>query len=225
MILVKLEGGLGNQMFQYALAKKLSLKLNTEILLDINLYTKDIALTHPRSYGLSHLNIKAKIATDKEIKNIRYRYGILIHKLFRRFESIVLQKKHIKFEKSIFNKSGDISLEGFWQSEKYFKDIREILLKDFTLKNQLSSSSKELKLKISNEQNSVSLHVRRTDYVANEHNIRFYGSHCNQEYYTKALSMICNKINTDNIHVFIFSDEIKWVKENLEIPYEKTYIS
>ncbi len=225
MILVKLEGGLGNQMFQYALGRKLSIKTRTELALDTNLYHRDIGLTLPRAYGLSHFNIEARIATEEEIQRIRNPYGMMMHKIYRRFEQFILGRKHLKYEPFILNKTGDISLEGYWQSEKYFRDIRDVLLGEYKLKKELTPDGSELAQKIVAEKYSISLHVRRTDYVSSEKNIRFYGSYCNQNYYKKAVETIVTRINIPDIHVFVFSDDIQWVKENLDIPYKKTYVS
>ncbi len=225
MILVRLEGGLGNQMFQYALGRKLSLRSGTELLLNTELYTENMQAMTKRHYGLSHFNICARIATAGELREIAYPHGIFFHKLYRRFERTVLRRCHIKFEPDILRQEGDISLEGFWQSEKYFKDIRGALLEDFSLKEPLSPEAERFASVVKKERHTVSLHVRRTDYVANEKSIRFYGKHCDQRYYSEALSEISRKAKADDLHVFVFSDDIQWVKENLDIPYAKTYIS
>jgi hypothetical protein len=221
MVITKLQGGLGNQMFQYALGRKLSLHLNMELLLDTSIYGVDKALGDGRLYGLQYFNVTGRDALPEEIRAVGYPHGIFIKKMQDRFERAILRRNHTKFEPSVLGKKGDIYLNGFWQSEKYFKDIRDILLKDFSLRGPLSVVASTIAEIIRKESHSISLHVRRGDYAANEKNIRVYGDHCNPEYYAKALTAIIK----DGSHVFIFSDDIKWVQENLDIPCQKPYIS
>ena len=104
-------------------------------------------------------------------------------------------------------------LDGYFQCEKYFKDIREIILEQFSINQDISNYTKEIKNKIQNFQNSCSLHIRRGDFV-NSKNINIHGA-CDIEYYKKAMKYLEEKV--ENINYFIFSDDIEWVKENLAI--------
>lgn len=164
MIVVKLKGGLGNQMFQYAYGRALALKRGTLLGLDKSflqskLWQKIVGVT-PREYELDKFNIQAELIRDK------------------------------------------YPLEGYWQSEKYFKDIRPILLKDFTLR---SKSDNFLKFeKLVSDNNSVSVHFRRGDYIKRKVTRNYHGV-LGFDYYLQAIEIIKQKIK--NPHFFLFSDD------------------
>ncbi len=129
MIVVKLTGGLGNQMFQYALGRVLSIKNNNELKLDINSYNPNNLLQ--REYQLNSFNIQADVLP----KNKFFYLSRLIYKIFKLFKSKGIERKY-NFDEEIFNLRGDVYLDGFWQSYKYFSGYTEIIKKDFTLNKQ-----------------------------------------------------------------------------------------
>lgn len=214
MIIVEINGGLGNQMFQYALGRCLSLKNNTELKLDINIFNNHKL----RKYELGFLNIIENIATEEEIEKIKYikskMPGILrkpfkIPKYSFNADSHI-HEKHFHFDPEILNLPNDLYVEGYWQSEKYFKQISDIIKKDFTVKNELSGKNKEFAEEIS-KGNSVSLHIRRGDYVNDAKTKAAYYVDLD-EYYKNAINLINEKVNCP--HFYIFSDEPEWVKNN-----------
>lgn len=221
MIVVKLQGGLGNQMFQYALGRALSLKKNTELLFDISSFTTDPL----RTYSLSLFAIDGNIATESQIKVFKKnkrKTGKLsfFHNLFIANWKKYVSERMFHFDSEVFTVSKNAYLDGYWNTEKYFRDIRETLLTDFTLKNSLSGKNKEIADKISTS-NSVSIHIRRGDYA---HDIKTKTTHglLSSEYYTKGCDYIAKNV-TDPI-LFIFSDDIAWVKNNLSFPFQANYI-
>lgn len=193
MIIVRLKGGLGNQMFQYALGRVLSIKNNTELLLDLN-YFKNKNFT-PREYNLGVFNIKARILQENKIPFlIKYFLPIL---------------KKITW-------SGNIYLDGYFQSEKYFKEYTDIIRQDFTLK-EVSIKSESLIKEIKNS-NSVCMHIRRGDYVGNTlHPVQ------DLAYYQNGIKELEKKTNIDKIYVF--SDDIVWCKENLKSDRELFFVN
>lgn len=225
MILVRLGGGLGNQMFQYATGRNLALKRGERLLLDATAYDgaeiKDIT---SRLYGLAHFNIDADIAPRELVEEQRKKRSTLFKKIARRFESIVLRRNHIRFEPHILKLEGNVYLEGFWQSEKYFKPIRPQLVKELSLAKPLSSASQHVAQRIEKTERSVSLHVRRGDYVANEEARRIYGSYCDAAYYKRAVARL-EELMGGNINIFVFSDDIEWVKKNLDVGPSALYVS
>lgn len=223
MIMMKLGGGLGNQMFQYALGKSLAVKRSEKLLLDVSTYGYDKDNKYYRSYGLTHFNTDAGIATQEEIERIKYPFGKLARKIKVALSYRILRRHHIKYEPGLFKRKGDLYLEGYWQSYKYFNDIRETIIKDFSLRKPFSAAAQETAKNIRDAKNSVSIHVRRGDYVASAANIRIYGSHCNAKYYAKALSILSGEKGP--LSVFVFSDDIEWVKKNIAIPHKTTYVS
>lgn len=117
--------------------------------------------------------------------------------------------------------SQDSFCVGIWQSEKYFLDQNETIRKDLELKAPLSLNAETQLVKINNS-NSVSLHIRRGDYVVNSLPNKKHGP-LSSEYCDKSIRHILT-LNPDSTF-FIFSDDMKWVKNNLKIDYPKFYIS
>jgi len=218
MIIIKLNGGLGNQLFQYSLGRKLSLKNNDVFKLDLSDFTAD----NPRSYSLGEFNIIENFASDEDINKIK-KSGVwkLIDKLKPYCKRSAIKYQGYDFDPNILKLSGNFYLDGYWQSEKYFQDIENIIRKEITLKESLSSKYTELIDKIKNS-DSVSVHIRRGDYITNKKFSKVYNL-LDEKYYQKSVKFITEKISYP--HFFIFSDDINWVKRNIDIPYPKTFVS
>jgi hypothetical protein len=206
MIISKIIGGLGNQMFQYATGRAIAHKNNDIFKLDISELAN---YKLHNGYRLSHFNIDEQIAAADEIKHLGCKNRIL-RKLARM--GIYNYKKETFYEEKYRNETKfdpklflykNLYLSGYWQNEKYFLDIRDILLKEFTLKIPVKSDEYINTIKNSS---SISLHVRRGDYL-------LYNEFIGINYYKNAVKFISQKIK--NPTFFIFSDDIKWCKENL----------
>lgn len=217
MIIVQLSGGLGNQMFQYAFGRFLSLKYKTDFKLDAfmlsdksyNFGNKNYAF---RNYSLGVFNIKADVARQRDIPFLFRRYfsGFFmfwITAIRRKFFSNPGQESFFHFDESKLLLGQNVYLEGYWQSYRYFDQIEKEIHEDFTLKYSLSGKMKELFEEISSC-NSVCVHVRRTDYVGNN----YYESLSNN-YYNNAVKYI-NEIHPID-KIYVFSDDIIWCKSNL----------
>lgn len=223
MIITKLIGGLGNQMFQYAAGRRASYKNNTELKLDITGYDNQAGIT-PRKYELDIFNINGKIADSNDINKFRNNK--------RGLQKILTGIYKLIFKKSYFNENGfqfnlkmlqigdNSYLEGYWVSEKYFEDIRDIIYKEFTFKKKPNEKNKIIINKIFNT-SSISLHLRRGDYVTDQKTNQFHGV-CDIDYYYKAIKYMGSKIK--NPHFFIFSDDMHWVRKNLKIMAPADYI-
>jgi hypothetical protein len=225
MIIIKLKGGLGNQMFQYALGRKLSLKTGKEFKLNKIDYERDTF----RSYGLGVFNIIENFANDDEISKIdpSRRKNSIFFRLKKIIEFRVLKNYHVGWEPHFFKKTlnkirgEDVYLDGYWQSYKYFEDIRETIIEDFSLKIGLEQSHLDLLNQI-NSGNSVSLAVRRTDYL-NPEMLRDFGI-CSARYYNEAISLIEEKIKEPKF--FVVSDDLDWTKANINFKnHHVVYIS
>jgi hypothetical protein len=183
MIISKLQGGLGNQLFQWAYGKSLAVKYGTSLLLDTSFYSNQIGNT-PRAYEL-----------DK-FPNLIYQNPHIEHK------ETIRVVDNFNYGELLYNENYNYHLNGFWQSEKYFLNVSELI------REQLQPTTETLeKLKKQINGKSVSLHVRRTDYVTSN------GYHPVQtlEYYNKSLKIIGNYDQ-----ILVFSDDINWCKENLK---------
>lgn len=214
MIIVKLQGGLGNQMFQYAIGRQLSIINNVSLKLDLSFLLDRSPKEHFtfRNFELGTFNIKADYANDFEVRH--FTHNDLISKLRRKFgQTKLINEGVLRFHPTIFNSGENVYLNGYWQCEKYFDSIRAEILNDFTLKestlNILHESSqlreiKELILK----KNSISVHFRRGDYVSDEVTNSFHGI-CSIQYYQDALKFITEKVQSP--HFFLFSDDPEWI--------------
>ncbi len=222
MIIVKISGGIGNQMFQYAIGKHLAIKYNTRLKLDLRFFQKQTL----RNFDLNVFPIKEEIISTKELdlyfpdpsfnrfKNywkriIKKRYGY----------KMILEKK-FNFQPEILSAGKNVYLDGYWQSEKYFEAVGPEIRKCFQFRNEQDSYDKQLIQKIQ-QSNSVSVHFRLGDYIKNETTNQVHGV-CSPDYYLKALSFISDKIK-DPVF-FIFSDDIPWVKNNFHFSREHFYI-
>ncbi|MDY0365404.1 MAG: alpha-1,2-fucosyltransferase [Arcobacteraceae bacterium] len=216
MLIVNITGGLGNQMFLYAYAKALEQK-GYKTKLDISGF--ETYKLHG-GYMLDKYNISLSVANKNEIS--RYYKRDLLSKLLRKLgkkNKKVLIDDSFVFDKKWLEIEDDRYIIGYFQSEKYIKEIRDTLLQEFSIKEGISSFTKEIEKEILSIQNSCSLHIRRGDYLLQQ-NINIHGF-TGLEYYKKAIEMITQ--NHKDMQFFIFSDDIEWSKENLNIE-NVTYI-
>ena len=204
-------GGLGNQMFQYALGRKISLTQNKKLYLDLTFYNDQSAVDTPRHYELECFKLKVDLIKNP-ILDKKPRFSIISKVPYfpNRYN-----EKQFPFTEDVLNQADGTLYQGYWQTEKYFADIRDQLLKDFTLKDALSADDQNI-LDTIKLQTSVSLHVRRGDYVSNTNANSFHGLK-GVEYYTKAIQIISSKVN--DYKLFVFSDDIEWCKQNLSKIY------
>jgi len=202
MIIMQINAGLGNQMSKYALGRHLAILNGTRLKLDISLFKPNAA----RKYGLHHFNIQADVATPQEINKLK---TSSLSKKFGWFKrSHVGEREPNIFDENILKLKGDFYLEGYWGTEKYFKDIEPVIRNDFKVKYELAGKNKEVADRIANV-NAISVHVRRGDYLDDPESRITFGL----EYYKNAAEYLAQRV--DNPHFFIFSDDMPWVKNNL----------
>lgn len=224
MIIVKIHGGLGNQLFQYALGRALAESLHMPLKLDISFFMD----SPNRKFLLENFNISPQFATQKEINRVKMRdYPSSIQKLISIF-------RKIKKENTLYIKEGSrtldvdqlggydqIYLKGYWQSEKYFRYIEPIIRSEFTLTSKPDPTNQQYLEDILSS-NSISVHIRRGDYVSNPSvNKRFVV--CSLDYYQKAIDLISEKVT--NPQFYIFSDDPEWVSKNFHIQHPTFLIS
>jgi len=217
MVIVKLLGGIGNQLFQYALGRQLSLKNQTNLLLDIHGFRS----YKWHKYSLNQFSIEEAFFSHNLINLAYLKFNTWrsknkpYNKRFRITEDLLKP-----FDPNILKVKKTIYLDGYWQSEKYFKDIRHIILEDLTVKRELSGLNKTISDSI-NSCNSVSIHIRRGNYVSSAKANKIHGT-STPVYYADSISYMMSKV--DNPHFFIFSDEIEWAKSNFTINNPHTFV-
>ncbi len=187
MIVCKLQGGLGNQLFQWAYAKNLSIINGSDLYLDLGFLNKNLGVTK-RNFSLNKFpNVKFDLISNKDISN----------------EKFIVITEHSRFD---FNSEFNYYLDGYFQSEKYFMQSND------KIRSYLDPNKKITISGLDSFSNTVSIHVRRTDYIKSN------GYHPVQtiEYYQKSLEIIGEYEN-----LLIFSDDISWCKSNFNFPRMK----
>lgn len=218
-IIVKLNGGLGNQMFQWALGRRIQVSTDMDVYLDMSYFENNYA----RPYQLNVFNLQPTFVKDPLTK-----LKLAVIWTFRdflkgqNFFGITLySEKHFHFDRNIARIRSNTYIEGFFQSELYFKAIENQLRADFDFKPTADIENERLISKIS-LLNAVSLHIRRGDYVQKERYKNQYAT-CSLDYYKRGVEYIAQRY--PNPTLFIFSDDIDWAKKNLKLPYECVFVS
>lgn len=224
LVIVKLIGGLGNQLFQYALGRAISLKNHAPLKLDVSGF-ETYKLRH---YGLCHFNVVENMASADEIARFRRsgssrlsnfvsRLGLLPERL--RFTTVV--ESGFPFCPRVLEARGNLYLDGYWQSEKYFKEIEDVIRREFIVKHKPDPVNERVGEMISGT-DSVCLHIRRGDYASDPEINKIYGV-CTLDYYYAAVRELAKAVAAP--HFFIFSDDPQWARDNLEINHPVTFIS
>lgn len=225
MIISQILGGLGNQMFQYAAGRALSLAVERPLLLDLRGF---------ESYGL-HQGFEidrvfvapVRAATAADVRNLLgWRAGKLTRKLLKRVPSPLLRGSRLAIEPHFNYWAGLRKLDtprylmGYWQSERYFRDYEAALRADFRFRVPLNGVNLETAASMRVCQ-SVALHVRRGDYVTHAPTAKILNV-CSLEYYRKAIAHIAERVSSP--HFFVFSDDPQWVREKLEIAFPVDFV-
>lgn len=221
-VVIKLKGGMGNQMFQYAFGRALEESAKgagnpIEIIFDTTAYTNPDKKDTLRPYLLPVLNTHASVASDKIALRTRDPYGI-ISKILRRVTAKFKPENSGYFDSSLLRPPYKNYYEGYWQSEKYFLPITEQIRQEFTLRHPMGQPAKVMHEKIISDPNAVSIFYRRTDYVG--HPTFDIGE---QEYQQRAISRMCELF--PECRLYVMSDDIDWVKENAKLPAGSVFVS
>jgi hypothetical protein len=223
MIIVKLQGGLGNQMFQYAFGYYLADKHKSELKLDLTfLLDRSNKGNHTfRDFDLNIFDINISIAKAYEIAELKSRSeNLLINNILNKlkgFKKSYVIEPGYQFYPEIFESGDNVYLEGYWQTEKYFKPISNVIKKIFTVKENLTVSSEILSSNILSE-NAVCVNIRRGDFINNP----ITGT-LTPEYYLQAEKLIIE--NVDHPKLYIFSDDLEWCYKNLKFKSTATFVS
>jgi hypothetical protein len=223
-----LAGGMGNQMFQYAAGRYLSEKHQTTLKLDLSFLldrTPQKGYVY-RDYDLNLFNIQENFAHPNEVVSFgkHRRLGRVLYMIRQKTNPnlpLYVRESPYHFDPRFFLIPGHAYIEGFWQSEKYFKDIEHIIRKEFTFRDDLDERGHEMAKKIK-EVNSVCVNIRRGDYVSIPKTYLHHGV-CDEDYFDRAVQMIADKIS--NPHFFVFSDDVEWCRDNLHFDYPSTVVT
>lgn len=213
MIIVRMKGGLGNQMFQYAAGRSLALQNGLPLVLDKRFYNCE----REHSYALENFRL-ADVPVDAACLPPLKNKHPLAHCLWQldRRKPQLQRENGIGFDKTIASVSKPTWIEGYFQSERYFTQYAETVRADLTPVAPLDAQNAHWLAKIKADPYSVSLHVRRGDYVRN---LKFAARHgsCTQDYYARAMSHVAQKMGAEPV-IYAFSDDPTWVQENMKLP-------
>jgi hypothetical protein len=225
MIVARMDGGLGNQMFQYAMARILAQKNNTSLLLDRSFFDQtEKRLGHtPRKFELAVFNNSYTFASTTALlffkqlsvfNKIKRELGFNYPKMY--------QEPSFRYDEKVLRLQKPVYVRGFFQSYQYFKGHENLIRELFAFPiATLDEENRNVLANIKNT-NAIGIHIRRGDYV-NDATIQHYHSNCSLDYYLKAISLLTEKGN--DFTLFFFSDDSDWVKEQFgDLPYPKQFI-
>ncbi len=209
MIIIKIKGGLGNQLFQYAFGRALAMKTGKKLKFDLSFYRQQ----NLRSFALNRFG-----TVFDGILNFKEKFEL---KLRSYWPALSREIYYFKENKGLLNlqvlaNSKICIIDGYWQSEKYFAEISDVIKKEIRIRD-LSACFMQNILST----NSVSLHVRRGDYVSIPVNQHY--NVCDLDYYQRAMQII--KSQAIDPVIFIFSDDIDWVKDNLKLDVPHFFVN
>ena len=219
MIIANLNGGLGNQMFQYANAKAIAMRKGVNFLVDTSLYEKK---RMHQGFELGKIfKLPVRVATKADLKQVLgtfqspLAYRILARlPLLKSLSKKFITEPHFEYWDGLHNCPNEAYLFGYWQSERYFLDCEADIRHEFTFQPFQDPSNIALAQKIQDSQCAVSVHVRRGDFVNNPKANTYHGA-LSPSYYSDALALLARTL--PSMELFVFSDDIDWVKDNLDL--------
>jgi hypothetical protein len=221
--IVRLRGGIGNQLFQYAAARIYSITTNRPFKFDITGYANPELQKVPRGYKLNSFNTKADIATKEEVQQYKYPLGFL-SLIWRGIKVKIFKLNYLDYHPTYLKKHIQY-MDGYFQSPLYYTGHEELIRQECSVRQEfISDKARTVENQIQSS-NSVSVHIRRGDLVT-EIDVANAQGLCSLQYYERALGRIGAEIsqvsNTNpegkGPQYFVFSDDIYWVQDNMEFP-------
>jgi hypothetical protein len=221
MIIVRLCGGLGNQLFQYAVGRALAHANSAQLVLDCGWFKNRPSSNTPRDYEFINYPVRARVATDLEEKLGR-NYS---DRILRRLPLLsrpwrLCREVGFDFNPNILKAGDDIYLDGYWQSYRYFNHLADTLRAEL-VPVPAPSPQDQVVLDSIDTTNSVSVHVRRGDYVTHKAAAIKHGV-CSLDYYRIAIQTLESDVRDP--HFFVFSDDPTWTREHLSFPGPATFV-
>jgi len=223
MLVIKLKGGLGNQLFQYAFGRALSISTQKPLLLDIGYFRSAQTGETPRNYCLHHYPLDARIGMPWLLKTA-FRSAKKLSKL-PGIESRVtvrsVREASFRYQEPELPRGYGIwYYDGYWQAPSYFEDIRPTLLRELQPSAPARGSNARMLERI-DQCDAISVHVRRGDYVSNTVANAFHGL-CDPHYYHTAMRRMAESVA--NPVFYIFSDDIPWARANIKTDYPMVFV-
>ncbi|UFH54470.1 alpha-1,2-fucosyltransferase [Spirosoma sp. KNUC1025] len=221
MIISRITSGLGNQLFQYAVARHLALKNKTALYLDLSYYKYQYDTDTPRSFKLGHFSAPYRILQESPLEYVSKATKLLPNRSMPPF-FLFLKEKHFHFDECVLNAHAQcITLDGFWQSEAYFRESAHTIRRELMLVDTPSPEFADYEQQIRAALTPVSIHIRRGDYVNHPEFSKTFGF-VGLDYYEHAIGQMTDKVNYPDF--FVFSDDQEWVRQNLPLPDNAVFV-
>jgi hypothetical protein len=210
-------------MFQYATARALAIKHDTHLLAD----SRAFGIYRLHSYLIDRFNTVMSEATNGNLNGLvlppskRSAFSSL-WALRNRGRLKYFRERGLEYHPEFESLGANTYLHGYWQSEKYFRHIAPLLRCELTRPEPVDEVNREFLDEIGSVM-SVSLHIRRGDYVSNPKTSKVHGT-CSLEYYLKAAKYVADRVNEPPTF-FVFSDDPEWTRENLKLPFPMRFVS
>ncbi|QQR86122.1 MAG: alpha-1,2-fucosyltransferase [Flavobacteriales bacterium] len=213
-IIVKLMGGLGNQLFQYALGRRIELERGVDVAFDLDHYDRTTGPATYRAPGLDAFNVTMRTADAASVQRARFggplRSGL--HRLHPRLApERTVREASMRFDASVLQAVDGSYLEGYWQSERYFDPVAPALRQEIVLRTPLQGSAAEAAQRIRSVP-AISVHVRRGDYV-NQAAASAHFHTCTPSYYQQAMERML--VSSPDARYFVFSDDMAWSRAHI----------
>lgn len=209
-LVIRVVGGLGNQMFQYATALALAVRANRSLLIDARVFERYTL----HKYGLDAWSVSAPLAQGN-ITSVPSLLSITLAERFKWFRPKTYYKEpSLAYDPALQGQSGVDYLSGYFQTARYFEDVRAQLTHEFRLSKPLPEAAERLLDELTGVE-SIAIHVRRGDYVSNPETLRIHGV-CSQGYYQAAIDLALERV--PNARFFVFSNDHSWVRQHLKLP-------
>jgi len=207
VIISKIRGGLGNQLFEWAAGYALSRFHDAEFKVDLEVYARNKA----RDFELRSLGLRINEASELEVTRLQNTH--------------FYRQPHYHFDTGFYGLSDDTYLRGYFCSHRYFDfardEVRQLLWQ--ALCSRDINTEQQARLDVINNCQSISLHIRRGDYVSNAGYNEFFGT-CSIEYYQRAVHRITGSNRKAEFKVFVFSDDLNWCRDHLLLDQEMVFV-
>jgi hypothetical protein len=216
---MRLQGGLGNQLYQYAVGRAVAQHLGRPLLLDKRTIEPEAPARH---YDLGAFAVQEHFVSRHQAWCTRWVSSMTFSRAFQRVwlparEYKMIRESITSYDESIFKRhAGPIILQGYWQSYRYFERCADLIRREFQFKPQADARNQAMMAEMQNT-NSVAVHVRRGDYVSNAFFNKTMGV-CSMEYYQAGASHIAQNVKSPRYYVF--TDDPDWAKKNFNLPGE-----
>ncbi|TAE30485.1 MAG: alpha-1,2-fucosyltransferase [Cytophagales bacterium] len=222
MIISKITSGLGNQLFQYALGRHLAVQNNTRLWFDLRYYHETYETDTVRHFKLDRFQIDHDVL-DHSLwlyvsKATRLLPGRSLRPLFD-----TRKENHFHLDPTVSQARGMfVTLDGFWQSEAYFKESEAVIRRELTFKRTAGPTFEDFRQQISGATTPVSVHIRRGDYVNHPEFSQSFGA-LGMDYYETALAHLTTQ--HPDATLFVFSDDPDWVRQHMRFTQPHVFVT